>query len=122
MAKILVHLAVGPEHPTRAALALLVARSAVEKGHEVALFLAGDAVQLMRPAVLDNLQGLGTGSLRQHFDALVAADCPFYLSGMSCKSRGVTEAEFEAGGARTKLAMPPELVDLSLEYDRMFTY
>ena len=34
MAKVLVHLATGPEHPTRAALALLVARTAAEEGHD----------------------------------------------------------------------------------------
>ena len=72
MAKILVHVTIGPENPTRAALALLVAKSAVEEGHSVSLFLAGDAVQLIRDAVLDNLAGLGTGILREHFDAIVA--------------------------------------------------
>ena len=44
MAKILVHVTVGPENPTRAALAFLVAKSAIEEGHSVSLFLAGDAV------------------------------------------------------------------------------
>ena len=48
MAKILVHLTHGPEQPTRATLAFLVARSAVEDGHAVSMFLAGDAVQLLR--------------------------------------------------------------------------
>jgi hypothetical protein len=33
MAKILVHLTHGPEHPTRAALAFLVAKSAIDEGH-----------------------------------------------------------------------------------------
>jgi predicted peroxiredoxin len=41
MAKILVHLTHGPEHPTRAALAFLVAKAAIEEGHTVTLFLAG---------------------------------------------------------------------------------
>src|SRR5687768_4219778 len=45
---ILVHVTHGPEHPTRAALAFLVARTALEEGHSVTLFLAGDAVQLLR--------------------------------------------------------------------------
>jgi uncharacterized protein len=35
MAKLLVHLATGPENPTRGALALLVARTAVDEGHDV---------------------------------------------------------------------------------------
>jgi len=67
---ILVHLTSGPENPTKVALAFLVARTAVEQGHAVSMFLAGDAVQVLRDAVLDNLAGLGTGRLREHFDAI----------------------------------------------------
>ena len=49
MAKLLIHLATGPENPTRGALALLVARTAVEEGHDVHLFLAGDAAHIHSP-------------------------------------------------------------------------
>src|SRR5262245_54275384 len=69
--KILVHVTQGPENPTRAALALLVAKTAIDEGDAVTLFLAGDAVQLIRDGVLDNLSGLGTGKLRESFDAIV---------------------------------------------------
>jgi hypothetical protein len=82
-------------------------------------------VQLVRPAVLDNLAGLGTGRLREHYDTLVGAGCRFYLSGMSCKSRGVALEEADAGSAGSahlEMAMPEVLVRLSLEHDRMFTY
>ena len=39
MAKILVHLTYGPEHPTRAAHALLVAKAAIEGGQRPRCFL-----------------------------------------------------------------------------------
>lgn len=120
MAKILVHITHGPEHPTRAALGFLVARSALEDGHAVSLFLAGDAVQLLRESVLDSLVGLGTGRLREHYDALDAGGARFYLSGMSAKSRGMAEADL--AGKPAELAMPNVLVNLSLDHDRMFTY
>ena len=120
LAKILVHVTHGPEHPTRAALRFLVGRAAAEQGHEVTLFLAGDAVQLVRAEVLDSLSGLGTGSLRESYDALVVAGARFYLSGMSSKARGVGEAELQ--GLNAEMAMPTKLVELSLEHDRMFTY
>ena len=77
MSRLLVHITCGPENPTKAALGFLVARTALSEGHEVDVFLAGDGVQLMRDAVLDPLVGLGTGSLREHFDAIVAADGHF---------------------------------------------
>ncbi|MFN2469602.1 MAG: DsrE family protein [Gaiellaceae bacterium] len=120
MARILVHITHGPEHPTRAALGFLVGRAAVDDGHEVSMFLAGDAVQLLRDAVLDNLGGLGTGSLRESYDAVVAGGARIYVSGMSSKARGVTEAELE--GKPAEFAQPNVLVRLALEHDCVFTY
>src|SRR4029450_8049724 len=64
MSKLLIHLATGPENPTRGALALLVARTAVDEGHDVQVFLAGDGVQYARPATASIVQGGGTGGLR----------------------------------------------------------
>ena len=120
MATLLVHVTHGPESPTRAALGFLVARTALDEGHDVTLFLAGDAVQLLRDAVLDNLSGLGTGSLRDSYEAIVAGGGRFYLSGMSSKGRGVTEAELE--GKPAELAPPTRLVQLAVESDRTLTY
>ena len=120
MAKILVHVTNGPENPTRAALAFLVAKSAIDEGHTVSLFLAGDAVQLLRDAVLDNLTGLGTGKLRELYDGIVAGKGRFYLSGMSSKGRGVADADIS--GKPAEFATPNVLVRLSIEHDRMFTY
>lgn len=120
MAKILVHITHGPEHPTRAALGFLVAKAAVEEGHSVTFFLAGDAVQLLREDVLNNLTGLGTGKLRESYDAVIASGARIYCSGMSSKARGLTPNDLE--GKSVEMAMPNVLVRLALEHDRMFTY
>lgn len=120
MAKILVHVTHGSENPTRATLAYLVAKSALSDGHSVSLFLAGDAAVLIRDAVIDSLTGVGTGSLREHFDALVKGGARFYVSGMSAKSRGVSEADI--AGKPAEFAMPNVLVKLALDHDRMFNY
>jgi uncharacterized protein len=117
---ILVHLTHGPEHPTRAALAFAVAKAALDDGLEVSLFLAGDAVQLLRDEVLNNLAGLGTGKLRDLFDGIVAGGGRFYLSGGSSQARGITADSL--AGKPTEFAGPPQLVRLALEHDRMFTY
>ena len=116
MSKLLIHITHGPEHPPRAALGFLVGKAAADEGHEVSFFLAGDAVQLLREPVLDNLVGLGTGSLREPYDALVAGGARFYVSGMSSKARG-----FEPDGT-AEPAMPAKLVELALEADRVLTY
>jgi uncharacterized protein len=119
-AKILIHVTQGPENPTRAALAFLVARTALQQGHAVSLFLAGDGVQLLREGVLENLGGLGTGKLREHYDAIVKAGGRFYLSGGSSKARGVTDADLQ--GRPAEFGSPEVLLRLALEHDRMFTY
>jgi predicted peroxiredoxin len=116
MAQMLVHLATGPENPTRAALALLVARTAVEEGHDVQVFLAGDAVQLAREETAAAAVGIGTGSVAEHLAALKSAGVTIFLSGMSSKARGIEGAEaFE-------LAPPQKLVELANWAETTLTY
>jgi uncharacterized protein len=120
MAKFLVHVTCGVENPSKAALAFLVAKSAIDEKHDVTMFLAGDAAQLLRPAVIENLSGLGTGALKTHIEAIVAGGGKFYVSGMSAKSRG-----FEAGelaNFRAEFAMPNVLVRLAAEADTVLCY
>jgi predicted peroxiredoxin len=120
LASILVHITNGPEHPTRAALGFLVARTAVEEGHTVTMFLAGDAVAYIREPIRGSVNGVGTGSVKEHFDELVSAGTKFYLSGMSSKARGISPEMLE--GVDAEMAMPKTLVQLALDHDRMFTY
>ena len=79
-----------------------------EEGDAVTLFLAGDAVQLMRDGVLDNLSGLGTGKLRDSFDAIVKGGSRFYLSGMSSNAHGISESDLKGSQPhRTAKPAPP---------------
>ena len=118
--KFLVHVTHGPADPTVAALAFLVARTALEEGHTVSIFLAGDAVKLLQEPTLNEVTGLGTGKLREHFDAIVKGNGRFYLSGNSSKARNVTSADLD--GKPAEFALPTVLVRLAAESDRVFTY
>ena len=118
MARMLVHLASGPEHPTRAALALLVARTASQEGHDVTVFLAGDAVQLARPQTAEATHGVGTGSVAEHWQALADAGVPMLLSGMSSKARGL-DADVRDG---VEMAQPARLVQLAVDAEVTLTY
>lgn len=120
MSKLLIHVTCGPESPTKAALAFLVAKAAIEEGHDVSMFLAGDGVQLLRDSVLDSLTGLGTGSLRESYDAVVAGGARLYASGMSSKARGVGDDDLS--GKPAEMAMPNRLVELALDADGVITY
>jgi predicted peroxiredoxin len=116
MARLLVHIATGPENPTRAALGLLVARTAIDEGHDVNVFLAGDAVQLAREETAAAAQGIGTGSVSEHLAALQESGITVFLSGMSSKARGVE------GGDGYELAPPQKLVELATSSDTTLTY
>lgn len=120
MASILVHITHGPEHPTRAALGFHVAKAAIDQGHTVTMFLAGDGVQLMRDGAIDSIAGLGTGKLRELYDAVVAAGTTIYLSQMSSRARGLSEEELK--GKPYAFGFPSDLVRLAVEHDRVFTY
>lgn len=116
MSHFLVHIATGPENPTRAALGLLVARTALEDGHEVSVFLAGDAVDMLRPETRELASGIGTGSVRDHWEALRSGGARLYASGQSSKARAIT------GDDGVELAPPTRLVALIAEADRVVSY
>ena len=116
MARILVHSATGPDDPTRAALALLIAKTAAEDGHEVQVFLAGDGVHLANAETADATSGLGTGSVGEHLAALRNAGLTVFLSGMSSKARGIE------GGEGFELAPPQKLVELAVWAETTLTY
>ena len=84
------------------------------------MFLAGDAVQLIRDPALDNLVGPGTGNIREHYDAIVQKKVTLYLSGMSCASHGITDKDLENKPAEK--AMPNVLVQLTMDADKVLTY
>jgi predicted peroxiredoxin len=110
----------GPEDPTRATLAFLVAKAAREEGHDVSLFLAANAVYLVKDSVIESVTGVGTGSLKDLFAFILQDQIPVYLSGLSSKARGISEADLQ--GKNAKFADPKTLVRLSIESDRLFTY
>jgi uncharacterized protein len=116
MARMLIHSATGPENPTRAALALLIARTSVEEGHEVEIFLAGDAVHLANAEKAAATTGVGTGEASEHLAALKEAGVTVFLSGMSSKARGIE------GGEGFELAPPQKLVELAAWAETALTY
>ena len=120
MPRLLVHIATGPENPTRVALGLLIAKTALAAGHEVDVFIAGDGVAVLRPETLDLGHGIGTGAFREHVDALVAGGATIYASGLSSKARGLTPDALS--GLPVTMAPPDRLVELVFGADRVLTY
>lgn len=116
MARLLVHIATGPQDPTRLALGLLVARTARQQGHDVDVFVAGDAVHVLDEEKRSGVNGLGTGSAAEHWAALVEGGARLFGSGMSARARDITAPE------GVELVLPDRLVELILAADRVVTY
>jgi len=73
MARILLIATHGSEDPTRAGLAFLFAKGAVEEGHQPEMILAGDAAVLARQTVAENIIPVGLPPLTDAwFDAMGA--------------------------------------------------
>ena len=89
MSRMLFHITTGTENPTRAALGLLVARTALGGGHDVDVFLAGDGVDWLRAETRDAATGVGTGEIAEHWADLVAGGARLFGSGLSAKARYV---------------------------------
>lgn len=118
--RFLVHVHTGPQDPTKAALAFLVAATALRQGHAVDLFLAGDGVSLLTAEALGSVEGRGTGRLGAHLDEILARGGRFYLSGMSARARGLGEELL--ANRRAEFAMPDVLVRLAAEADVVLSY
>lgn len=120
MGRLLVQIVTGPENPTRSALGLLIARAARDAGHDVDVFFGGDAVSLLRPETLDASQGVGTGSLREHVDALVAGGATIHASRLSSVARGLTPES--VGGLTVTFVTPAQVVELAFAAERVLIY
>jgi len=65
MARILIISTHGSEDPTRAGLAFLMAKGAVEAGHKPEVLLAGDASVLARKVVAESVFPVGIPPLKE---------------------------------------------------------
>ena len=70
--KIMMKSAWGSDDPTRASFAFLHGLALVDAGHEVQIFLTGEATYLMRQATADQIQAVGWPSLKETRDKIVA--------------------------------------------------
>ena len=80
MSGLLIVASTGPEDPTRASIPFHIAvNGAKPNGTEVAVALAGDAAELLKPDVIANVLGLGIPPLRELLDKCLEKDVSFYV-------------------------------------------
>jgi predicted peroxiredoxin len=80
VAGLLIVTAAGPEDPTRASIPFHIAvNGAKPAGTEVAIALAGDSAELVKPDVIANVFGLGLPPLRDLLDKCLEHNIHFYV-------------------------------------------
>jgi predicted peroxiredoxin len=80
MAGLLIVAATGAGDPTRASIPFHIAvNGAVPSGTEVAIALAGDAAELIKPDFIDSVVGVGIPRLRELVDKCVAQNVRVYV-------------------------------------------
>ena len=120
MGKLLVHIITGVENPSRSVLGFLVAKSAIDDGNEVTIFCAGDGVTSLHEITMNEMQGVGLGTLADHINSLKDKGVNLYASGKSAQARGISKEQLESLGFTP--ATPNKLVELTFEADRTLVY
>jgi predicted peroxiredoxin len=117
--KIMMKSAWGSDDPTKAAFPFSHGLALAEAGHEVQIFLLGEAVVLMRKAVAEAVTPVGWPRVAEILDKVAARHIPIYACGACSRARGVTEADLNNYGA--KYGNPTIFVSLVEWADKVIT-
>ena len=117
--KILLKSAWGSDDPTKAAFPFLHGDALSEAGHEVQIFLLGEAVSLMRKSVANAVVPVGWPPLSEALSKIAAKKIPIYACGACSRARGITEADLTEYGA--KFGNPKIFVALVEWADKIIT-
>ena len=79
MSKVLIKSAWGSDDPTKAAFAFLHANALREHGHQVQIFLLGEAASIMRDPVAQSVVPVGWPPLSASLAITIAAGVPIHV-------------------------------------------
>jgi predicted peroxiredoxin len=117
--KIMIKSAWGSDDPTKAAFPFLHGDALSEAGHEVQIFLLGEAVSLMRKSVANSVVPVGWPPLSEALSKIAAKKIPIYACGACSRARGLAETDLTEYGA--KFGNPKIFVSLVEWSDRIIT-
>lgn len=117
--KIMMKSAWGSDDPTKAAFPFLHGLALAEAGHEVQIFLLGEAVSLMRKPVASAVVPVGWPPLSETMEKVAAKHVQIYACGACSRARAVTESDLSPWGA--KFGNPTIFVSLVEWADRVIT-
>ena len=117
--KIVMKSAWGSDDPTKAAFPFLHGLALADAGHQVQIFLLGEAVSLMRKTLANSVTPVGWPPVGETLDKVAAKHIQIYACGTCSHARGVTEADLSNYGA--KYGNPAIFVSLIEWADRVIT-
>src|SRR5277367_4115763 len=117
--KIMMKSAWGSDDPTKAAFPFSHGLALAEAGHEVQIYLLGEAVVLMRKVVADAVTPVGWPPVGDFLNKLVAKHVQIYACGACARARAVTESDLANYGAKS--GSPPIFVSLIEWADHVIT-
>ena len=109
----------GSDDPTKAAFPFLHGHALMSAGHNVQIFLLGEAVGLMRRSEAQAVVPVGWPPLIETMQKLADAHVPIFACGACSRARSVTEADLANWGA--KFGSPPIFVSLVEWADKIIT-
>ena len=109
----------GSDDPTKAAFPFLHGHALMSAGHNVQIFLLGEAVGLMRKSEAQAVVPVGWPPLIDTMQKLAEAHVPIFACGACSRARNVTETDLANWGA--KFGSPPIFVSLVEWADKVIT-
>ena len=76
MAKLLYVGTNGTDDPTRATFPFLMAKGAIDTGHEAGIILMGEAASLIKDSLSQQVQGVGIPPLKELIEFVIAHEVP----------------------------------------------
>ena len=115
--KIMMRSSWGTDDPSRASFVFAHALALADAGHEVQIFLTGDATSLMRKATSDAVVPIGWPPLSELREKIISKHIPVFSCGACSRARGISESDLTNWSA--KFGNPTIFVSLVEWADRI---
>ncbi len=117
--KIVVSITAGTDDPTRATIGMIAAKVAMEKGHEVSIWLFGEAVVIANQNIYPCIQGVNMPAMKDIMAGLLEKNMAFSVCEACAKGRNVNENNWVANASYRGMG---DFVDESLNADKILFY
>lgn len=88
--RVMVAVSSGTDDPTRATLGMLAAKNCADQGHDVVVWLQGEAAYIANKHIHDNIQGINMPPMKGIIEALIKANVLVWVCEACAKGRNVT--------------------------------